>query len=59
MGIRLIDLRATELLPVIQEVWHKGWIHEDIVGDMKEIEKEIQQAPHPSSIEPLPENIHE
>jgi len=59
VNTQLIDLRAIELLPIIKEIWNKGWIQEDIIGDIKEIEKELKQAPHPSSIDPLPENIHE
>lgn len=59
VNTQLIDLRAVDLLPIIKEIWNKGWIQEDIIGDIKKIEKELKQAPHPSSKDPLPENIHE
>lgn len=59
VNTQLIDLRAVDLFSIIKEIWHKGWIQEDIIGDIKEIEEGLKQAPHPSSKDPLPQNIHE
>ena len=55
----LIDIRGKELIPIIEQLYEKGWIQDSIQGDIAEILKLIQQEPHPSELKPLPVNIHE
>ncbi len=55
----IIDFRGTELIPIIEALNEKGWIHDDFEGDIIEIRKLINQEYHPSELEPFPENIQE
>ena len=47
------------MLPIIEQLNEKNWIHSDFQGDIEEIRKLLNKEYHPSELEPLPENIHE
>lgn len=55
----LIDIRATELIPTIKIFFEKKWASNMYNGTLEQVLKEIQEAPHPYYLQPLPENIHE
>ena len=53
------DFRGTELFPLVEKMWDKGWISEMLQGDIYEIKEEINEPLHEYEIEPLPKNIFE
>ncbi len=55
----LTEMRATELWSLIEELYQKGWILNNIQGNLEKIEEQINRPQHPYYIEPLPENIYE
>jgi len=55
----VIDFRGIELLPLIEQLFEKGWIEENIDGDLEKVTALLKEEPHPSDLDPLPENIHE
>ena len=55
----VVDLRAIELLPIIEKLDEKGWIDSTMQGDIEEIRIEIKKRFDPHEIEPIPENIYE
>ena len=56
---RLVDIRAIELLSVIEEMFEKGWIFESICGKREEIIQEISLGLDPHVFQPQPQNIFE
>ena len=55
----LVDIRAVELLPIIEELNEKGWVLDTVTGNMIEIKEAIQKPAHPSCLKPLPVSIYE
>jgi len=55
----LIDIRAVEILPLIEKIYAAEWIGDDIQGNLSEITKSIKEAYHPSEQKPLPQDIYE
>ena len=55
----VIDFRGVELLPIIQQLDEKNWIHKNFQGDIVEIRESLHKEYHPSELDPLPENIQE
>ena len=55
----VIHIRAKELLPVIEKLWEKEWILEDVIGDLELIKKDLSLALNPSGKDPMPNNIDE
>ena len=53
------DLRAAELLPLIRALDQKGWIDEQVMGDLADIEAELNRAPDPGDIRPLPVDLND
>ena len=46
-------------MPILEDIWKRAWIQEDIIGKLEEIKEEISKDFHPSRIDPLPENLRE
>lgn len=55
----IADFSGKELFPLVKQLWDKGWIMEDAMGDINTIEKEINKDVHLSRRNPIPQNIHE
>ncbi|MEM6700761.1 MAG: DUF1186 domain-containing protein, partial [Bacteroidota bacterium] len=55
----LINVRAVELLPIIKQLYEKGWIPKIIQGDINEIEKLIKRPADPGEKQAMPKNIYE
>lgn len=55
----VITFRGIELLPILEKLNEKNWIHDNFQGDIVEIRRLINEEDHPSELEPLPENIQE
>ena len=47
------------MLPVIEKIWAKEWILEDVIGDLESIKKDIALPFNPSAKNPMPNNIGE
>lgn len=55
----VLDFRGVELLPQVETMYAKGWIPDDIQGNLKEIIKQLKEALNPSELKPLPLNLEE
>lgn len=55
----VIDFRGKELIPEITKMYENKWVPDNIQGNLEEIIKEINKPPHPSELEPMPQNITE
>ncbi|MEZ4887688.1 MAG: DUF1186 domain-containing protein [Chitinophagales bacterium] len=56
---KVTDLRAVELLPLVEQLFEKNWIDETYRGDLKMHQTDIREPWHESALEPMPLNIEE
>lgn len=57
--VQVVNFRGIELLPLIEQLFALEWIHDNVGGDLEEVTRLLKEEPHPSELEPFPENIHE
>jgi len=55
--VQVVNFRGIELLPLIEQLFALEWIHDNVGGDLEEVTRLLKEEPHPSELEPFPENI--
>ncbi len=55
----IANFAGKELLPLVEEMYNRGWITDQMMGNLDAIKKEYHMPLHDSNKRPLPENIYE
>jgi hypothetical protein len=51
------DLRAPELLPLVEQLYGRDWVDPTVMGNMAEIERIYHLPPDPADLKPIPTDI--